>query len=176
MRRRQNKFPALILGAVLLTFGTSQALGQSDAGSDPHEDHWAVLEVGGVAAVELPDGSGHFGGSVAVEKTLIEKWLELELGISATSGHGESELAASLLFKKPWQISPKVEFMIDVGPELSHALNADGGTSPGIAAVLDFMFWPSKNVGWYLEPGYEVVFRHGANSSVNVVGGLLIGF
>ena len=52
-----------------------------------------MLEVGGVAAVEQADGSAHFGGSVAVEKTAIENWLELELGLAITSGAGERELA-----------------------------------------------------------------------------------
>ena len=126
--------------------------------------------------MEMPDGGSHFGGSIAVEKTVVENWLEVEFGVSATSSGSEKELAVSFLFKRPWSFSPKFEFMIGVGPELAHSLDATGGTSPGLAAVLDFMFWPSKRIGWYFEPGYEVVFRHGAHHAINVVGGLLVGF
>ena len=107
---------------------------------------------------------------------MIENWLELELGLAVTSGAGERELAASFLFKKPWQLSPEVEFMIGVGPELSHSLEGHAGTAPGLVSVLDFMFWPTKNVGWYVEPAYEIIFRHGSKGSFAVTGGLLIGF
>jgi hypothetical protein len=30
-----------------------------------------------------------------------------------------------------------------------------------VEAVLDFMFWPRRNIGWYVEPGYEITFRDG---------------
>jgi hypothetical protein len=32
------------------------------------------------------------------------------------------------------------------------------GTFWGVSAVLDFMFWPRKHVGWYVEPAYEATF------------------
>jgi len=134
-----------------------------------------VLEIGGVASVQSSDGSSHFGGSIAVEKTFVESWLELELGVSATGGSGEKELAASLLFKKPWTLSPQFEFMIGIGPELVHSLN-NGGTAPGLVSGLDFMFWPSRNVGWYVEPTYEIVFDHGSRGSFTATAGLLIRF
>jgi hypothetical protein len=42
--------------------------------------------------------------------------------------------------------------------------------------VLDFMFWPRKNVGWYVEPGYEVTFRGGTtHHGLGISGGMLIG-
>jgi len=147
----------------------------AEPGTDS-EDHAAVLEVGGVASVQLSDGSSHFGGSIAVEKTFVENWLELELGISATGGGGEKELAASLLLKKPWTFSPQFEFMIGVGPELVHSLQPNGVTAPGLVSGLDFMFWPNRNIGWYVEPTYEIVFDHGSRGSFTATVGLLIGF
>jgi len=113
-------------------------------------------------SVDLPEGSSRFGGSLAMEKTFIEDRLELELGISGVIGGGESELSVSLLFKKPWQLSSKVELMIGVGPELPHSLENHGETAPGVVARLDFTFRPRKNVGWFLEPGYELVFHREA--------------
>jgi hypothetical protein len=38
------------------------------------------------------------------------------------------------------------------------------------------MFWPNRNVGWYIEPGYEIVFDHGRSGSFTATAGLLIGF
>jgi len=50
------------------------------------------------------------------------------------------------------------EFMIGLGPEIAHDSGREnGGTFFGTEAVLDLMFWPRKNVGWYLEPGYGLL-------------------
>jgi len=40
--------------------------------------------------------------------------------------------------------------MIGAGPEMIHESGPDHGTVWGISSVLDFMFWPKKNAGWYL--------------------------
>ena len=182
MRRRT---PSLVIVALLVVRSAAagdQHLtpdGARETAAKPgtdSEDHAAVLEIGGVASVQLSDGSSHFGGSIAVEKTFVENWLELELGVSATGGSGEKELAASLLFKKPWTFSPRFEFMIGVGPELVHSLQPNGATAPGLVTGLDFMFWPSRSVGWYVEPTYELVFDHGSRGSFTATAGLLIGF
>ena len=73
-------------------------------------------------------------------------------------------------------MSPTVEFMIGVGPELIHATGPDGETFWGMSTVLDFMFWPRKNIGWYVEPGYELTFRDGTkHHGLAIAAGLLIG-
>ena len=108
--------------------------------------------------------------------TPIEHWLELEVGFTAISGDGTTEMPVSVLLKKPWQISRSFEFMIGVGPELVYSAGRERGTSWGVSSVLDFMFWPRRNVGWYVEPGYEVTFRDGAtHHGLAVAAGLLIG-
>jgi hypothetical protein len=86
------------------------------------------------------------------------------------------EVLIDVLAKKPWQISPRFEFMIGVGPELIHTTGPDSRTYWGMSSVLDFMFWPTKRVGWYLEPGYEVTFPSGpTRHGFGVAAGLLIG-
>jgi hypothetical protein len=38
------------------------------------------------------------------------------------------------------------------------------------------MFWPKKNVGWYVEPGYELTMRDGvSHQGVGIAIGLLLG-
>ena len=49
--------------------------------------------------------------------TPIENWLELEFGVTPTFSHHSTEWDTDVLFKKPWTLSKKVEFMFGVGPE-----------------------------------------------------------
>jgi hypothetical protein len=140
------------------------------------EDHALVLEIGAVVDWERTEGALHSGATFAFEITPIENKLELEIGISALPSDGGVEMPIDVLFKKPWRFSPQFEFMIGAGPEMVHAFGPDHGTFWGVEAVLDFMFWPRKNIGWYLEPGYEITFRDGTpRHGVGISGGLLIG-
>jgi hypothetical protein len=63
-----------------------------------------------------------------------------------------------------------------VGPELIHVTGPDHGTFWGLSSVLDFMFWPRKNIGWYVEPGYELTVRDKTTRhGLAIAAGLLIG-
>jgi hypothetical protein len=145
---------------------------------DPPEegDHVLVLELGAAGDWSHAEGA-HPGGTVAFEVTPIEHWLELEVGFTAIRGDAGTEMPVDVLFKKPWQFSPTFEFMVGVGPEIVHETGPDHGTFWGLSSVADFMFWPRKRVGWYVEPGYEVTFRHGsAHHGLGIAAGLLIGY
>jgi hypothetical protein len=137
----------------------------------------AVVELGGAADSNFKSGGSSFGPTVAVEVTPIEKWLELEAGVTPLFTRHSTEWDLDLLFKKPWTLSKKVEFMAGVGPEWVH-VRQGGVTTNSVAgeAVLDFMFWPSKKkrFGWYLEPGYEYNFGRRHEQSLGISGGLLI--
>jgi hypothetical protein len=137
----------------------------------------AVVELGGAAERTIQGGSSSFGPTVAVEVTPIENWLELEAGVTPLFARHSTEWGTDLLFKKPWTLSKKAEFMLGVGPEWVHSTKY-GLTTNSISGevVLDFMFWPSKRhrFGWYLEPGYEYNFRSGHEQSLGISGGLLI--
>jgi hypothetical protein len=143
---------------------------------DKEPEPVAVIELGGVGSWNLKGGSS-FGADVAAEITPIENWLELEAGVSPLFTRHSTEWDADLLFKKPWTLSKKVEFMFGVGPEWVHTRQY-GVTTNSVAAeaVLDFMFWPSgkHRFGWFLEPGYEYNFGRGHERSIGISGGLLI--
>jgi hypothetical protein len=114
---------------------------------------------------------------VAVEFTPIERWLEIEIGTTPTFRHRSTEWVTDLLFKKPWSLSSKVEFMFGVGPEWIHSRSGGAITnSIGGQVALDFMFWPSAKLrfGWFLEPAYEHDFGSGHEKSLSISGGLLI--
>jgi hypothetical protein len=72
----------------------------------------------------------------------IEHWLEIEAGVSTLFGGGQTEWSTDFLFKKPFTLSDKVEFMVGVGPEWTFARD---GTKIAAEAALDFMFWPTRD-------------------------------
>jgi hypothetical protein len=137
----------------------------------------AVVELGVAPGWSFKDGGSSFGPTVAVEITPIENWLELEAGVTPSFTRHSTEWDTDLLFKKPWTLSKKVEFMFGVGPVWVHTLEYGiARNSVAGEAVLDFMFWPSRRrrFGWYIEPGYDCNFGRGHEQSVGVSGGLLI--
>jgi hypothetical protein len=140
------------------------------------DDHTVVVEVGVVAAHTLGERPSHWGATIAAEITPIENWLELEFGVAAIPADGGTEWSSDLLFKKPWRLSPRAEFMAGIGPEVVHGAGADRGTFLGGEAVLDFMYWPRKNLGWYAEPSFDLVSRHGVARGLGISAGLLIGW
>src|SRR5580704_14770030 len=140
-------------------------------------DPVAVVEIGGAANWNFKGGGTSFGPTVAVEVTPIENWLELEAGVTPLFTRHSTEWDIDLLFKKPWTLSKKVEFMLGIGPAWVHTRRYSSTTnSVSAEAVLYFMFWPSEKhrFGWYLEPGYEYNFGRGHEQSLGITGGLLI--
>jgi len=137
----------------------------------------AVVELGGAADWNLKDGGSSFGPTAAIEVTPIENWLELEAGVTPLFTRHSTEWDTDLLFKKPWTLSKKAEFMLGVGPQWAHATKY-GVTTNSVSGEVagDFMFWPSakRRFGWYLEPGYEYNFGGGHEQSLGISGGLLI--
>ncbi len=137
----------------------------------------AILEVGSAASWSWADRKASFGPSFAVEVTPIENRLELEAGVTPLFRHHATEWNTDLLFKKPWTLSKKVEFMAGVGPEWVRTSEA-GARRDSLAgeAALDFMFWPSARhkFGWYVEPAFDYNFGRGHEKSLGVTAGLLI--
>jgi len=171
MLRLRLSVPAAAIGICL-------ALGAADAqAKDDHDaDHRLVLEISPAGEWPLGGGPANFGGMIAAEVTPIENWLELEFGLASLATAGKSELSADLLFKKPFRISPTFEFMIGAGPSVSRTLNGpEQGTLWSAEFALDFMFWPTKNVGWFVEPTWSIAPRTGEHS-LGVSVGILLGF
>jgi hypothetical protein len=111
------------------------------------EEPQAVIELGGAAARSFTEGQLTFGPTVAVEVTPIENWLELETGVTPLFRRHSTEWSVDLLFKKPWTLSNKKEFMLGVGPEWIHT-NTYGVQMNSIALEVapDFMFWSVSRV------------------------------
>jgi hypothetical protein len=139
-------------------------------------DHVAVIELGGAAERPVAGGPTGVGGTVAAEVTPIERWLEVEGGLTVIGSGGDREFDADLVFKKPFRFSSRVEFMAGIGPDVTWTLHGRGpARTVATEAVGDFMVWPTKNIGWYAEPSYAMPSLRWRRSSFGLTAGLLIG-
>jgi hypothetical protein len=138
----------------------------------------AILEVGAATSWNVSGGAATFAPNLAAEIEPIENWLELEMGVSPFYTHNSKEWDTDLLFKKPWTLSRKAEFMFGIGPEWVR-LKQNGRWTNTLAGEVagDFMFWPNgkHHFGWYLEPAYDYSFARGHQKSLGISFGLLIG-
>jgi len=171
--------------ACVFLFLISPAHGQTSLNRSPgHEqqlsedkDSAAILEIGAATSWNVTGGAATFAPSFAVETTPIENWLELEAGVSPFYTRNSTEWDTDLLFKKPWTISSKAEFMLGVGPQWVY-LRQNGKTTNSVAGEVaaDFMFWPARKhrFGWFLEPAYDYSFGRGHQQSIGMSGGVLI--
>jgi hypothetical protein len=159
----------------LLSSGSS---GKAQTHAVDSDDPSVILELGAATSWNTTCGAATFASNLAAETTPIENWLELEAGVSPFYTRNSTEWDTDLLFKKPWTLSPKAEFMLGVGPEWAY-LKQNGRSSNSIAGEVagDFMFWPNgrHRFGWYLEPAYDFSFAAGRQQSIGMSAGLLIG-
>jgi hypothetical protein len=175
-----------LTGACLFLFLCLPSRGQtcSRPPSGPPErtvedkDPVAIVEVGAATSWNFGGGAATFAPNLAAEVTPIENWLELEAGVAPFYTRSSTEWDTDLLFKKPWTLSRKSEFMLGVGPEWVH-LNKGGKVTNSISGEMagDFMFWPTgkHRFGWFLEPAYDYSFAGAHQQSIGISGGLLIG-
>jgi hypothetical protein len=84
------------------------------------DDTVAILEVGASTNWNFSGGAATFAPNLAAECTPIEHWLELEAGVSPFFTRNSTEWDTDFLFKKPWTLSSKAEFMLGVGPHWAH--------------------------------------------------------
>jgi hypothetical protein len=180
-----HRCASTLTGACLLLLLCLSCHGQTAAGQAGHsqradepDDPRAILEIGAATSWNTTGGTATFAPNLAAEITPIENWLELEAGVSPFYTRSSTEWDTDLLFKKPWTLSRKAEFMLGIGPEWI-CLKQNGKTTNSVAGELagDFMFWPTgkHRLGWFLEPAYDYSFAAGHQQSVGMSAGLLIG-
>jgi len=146
--------------------------------ADEDNETVVILEIGAATSWDVKGGAATFAPNLAAETTLKENWLEIAAGVSPFYTRNTTEWDTDLLFKKPWTLSRKAEFMAGVGP-VWEDLKQNGKVVDSISGEVagDFMFWPTRKhrFGWFLEPAYDYSFAGGHQQSLGISGGLLIG-
>lgn len=173
--RRRTTIQRVTLTRLLILVGlTAAAIAQT---VDKDKDEKAIVELGGAAGWNVRGGAAALGPDFAVEVTPIEKWLEIEAGVTPLFSRHAVEWDTDLLFKKPWTLSKKAEVMAGIGPEWVHTRES-GSPRNSLAgeAAVDFMFWPGgkHRFGWFLEPGFDYSFARGHERGLGISAGLLI--
>ena len=111
---------------------------------------------------------------LGVELAAIEDRPAVEIGV-AMSRQGGAERETEVILKKPFQLSPKMEFMLGAGPTWTHTSGAgEGENSFGATLALDFMLWPSDRFGWFFGPSWGYAFNSGRDHSLEFSVGLLM--
>ena len=142
---------------------------------DKEKGEGVVVEIGPTNEWVVRGGSSaNAGAAVGVEVPVIKDWLEIELAGAALGTSGHTELSGALILKKPFELSESTEFMIGAGPKFTKTVSGpDQGTASGAEVDVDFMFWPRKDLGWYIQPDWSVVSKTG-EQSVGITVGVLI--
>jgi hypothetical protein len=137
----------------------------------------AELELGVSGDWDLGGGAFSLGPSLGIEVTPIKDWLEVEAEVSPVFGGGRTEWETELIFKKPFDVSDKVEVMPGVGPAWFYKTgHGESGSSIGAVALVDFQIWPSaeRKLGLFIEPSYSYDFGREHEQSLGVTMGVLI--
>ena len=158
------------LGAVMLLCAAAVAAHAGEA------EPAAIVELGAAGQWGIHGGSS-YGPNLGVETTPVPDILELEADVTPFFGSGQTEWDSDFLFKKPFDLSKSLEFMIGMGPEWAHTVSRGvTNDTAGAEAALDFMYWPmpDRKLGFFLEPTYGYSFGRGHEQSIGVSIGLLI--
>ena len=159
----------LIAGVIGLS-ATAQA-------AEKEKEPVAELELGASAEWSFPGAAFSLGPSVGIEVTPIKNWLEIEAEVSPVFGSGRTEWQTELVFKKPYDLSDKVEVMPGLGPAWFYKTGrGETGSSVGAVALVDFQIWPSaeRKFGLFIEPSYSYDFGREHEQSLGVTVGVLI--
>ena len=108
---RHCKTLAGLIAATILLAASARA-GEKD------KEAVAELELGATTEWAIPGGDVGFGPSVGIEYTLIKEWLEVEVEVEVSPlfGAGRTDWDTELIFKKPYNLSDKMEKMPGIGP------------------------------------------------------------
>jgi hypothetical protein len=164
--KRRCTYRALAVTATWLTVALSSSMPVQAEEKEPI----AVFELGGASEWGLGAARPRYGPSVAAEFTAIKDWLEIEPGITPLFNDGRAEWTASVILRKPFDLSKTMEFEPGIGPEWS----SDGKVA-GVLS-LHFMLWstPEHKFGWFVEPTYSYSFSNGHEQALGMTVGALI--
>ncbi len=137
----------------------------------------AVIELGGAAGYSLKGGGASGGPDIALEVGVVPKWLEIEVGVTSLAGRDGTEWDTDFVFKKPFDLTDKLELAIGVGPQWAHTTGAARADAIVAEGLVELAYWPHPrhDIGLFVEPSYDYSFGRGHEQSIGLTGGLCIG-
>jgi hypothetical protein len=166
-----------IFGAVVAFIAGALVPESAARAAEKEKEPIAELELGVAGDWDTTGGTFSIGPSLGIEVTPIKNWLEIEAEVSPVFGGGRTEWETELIFKKPFDVSDKVEVMPGIGPAWFYKTgHGETDSSVGAVALVDFQIWPSaeRKLGWFVEPSYAYDFGREHEQSLGVTIGLLI--
>jgi hypothetical protein len=143
------------------------------AAADEKEPLYAI-ELSGARDWSLNGGDASAGPVLAVERTVIEHWLEVELALSPQFAKGRNELETEFIFKKPFELSEHLEFLIGAGPVW---VNRGSENSAAAAVITQFEYFPNTDhkVGYVFEASYSYGFGAEHEQAFGLTAGIRFG-
>ena len=157
-RARGLSLCAVVLVAIALFAHPALADESHDAHSEAH-----LYNIIGAKATGLADNLGEAGGGATLfyERSLLQGWLEVELGGSVLAVGEHTIVPVDLVFKLPFGCNHVLfEHYVGAGAALDLVFaEHDTEVYPGLVAVAGAYLWLTETFGLDLELSYSVVFE-----------------
>lgn len=113
----------------------------------------------GVAAFELGQGdaSPEGGIGVAYERTIIPRWLELEVSANALLQPDGAVLPLDVVLKKPFHVSHRFDPFVGLGAIVAFGVGEERFVAPGAIASGGMYVWGGRRWGWSFELDFAAV-------------------
>ena len=124
-----------------------------------------VVEFGGGGEWDVHGGAGAYGPYLALEYEVIEHWLEIETAVAPRFSNGQAEVEFELIFKKPFELSKSLEFLIGAGPVWVHRTEESPKASIAGEAIVELVYWPwdDHKVGFFVSPATPTILAKGTS-------------
>ena len=167
---------------------TSDAFGNEHDSHDEHKMHSSHHEeemnwVFGVKGVQLNTFSNHgenasgAGVGVLIERSVIPRWLEIELSTSTVFIDDHTIIPMDLLLKKPFHFTENFSPYLAVGPTIAFNVTKKK-TEIGIGAafIVGTYIWFSQYIGLDVEVDYAILEENGLVHELTFAAGPLLRF
>lgn len=158
----------LLLVATLAAWSAA-ASAQDEMNRSPHTAESSIIvgfkgiQMNAFAEEEGSQFAHHgFGGGFFLETSLVEGWMELEVGLGSIyfPEPDEVELPIDLLLKKPFCFGDIVQAYFAVGPTFALVLNGEElGVQVGGAVAIGSYFWITSAFGIDVEVDYSLLVQ-----------------
>lgn len=136
---------------------------------EPH----VILEAGVAPSWDLKSNYCALAPTIEIECSPAKNKLEIEVGVAPYYSSSGYSWQFEALFKKPYDISKRVEIMFGGGPQWSVSKQQN---SFSVEAAADLMYWLYKRkVGLYTEPNYDYGLGKNHEQSFGFNAGIIIG-